>query len=235
MKKLTTLEKGILIGCIGLLFIAIFIELKPNRFYSLLDTNDLSYKNKSILIVSPLLTANAYKVGGFYTYYLGRCDDTCLSVQIDNKTRYGYTSSLQSLVRFDALGANIITDYQLTENPAILKKFDKIILLHNEYVTRELFDAIIDHPNVIYMYPNSLYAEVKISNGTMTLVRGHAYPEQSVDNGFDWEYDNTRPEEFRLCDDTLQWIKVDNGIQLDCYPEKYVINNTKIFKYIRDV
>jgi len=234
MKKLTSLEKGIVVGCIGLLFVAIFLELKPNKFYSLSDTNDLSYKDKSILVVSPLLTANAYKFGGFYTYFLGKCSENCLSVQIDDDQHYGYTSSLQSLVRFDALGARIITDYELNGNLTILDQFDKIVLLHNEYVTKEMFDAITSHPNVIYMYPNSLYAEVELNNGTMTLIRGHNYP-KGVDNGFDWQFDNTRPEEFRMCDETLKWIKIDNGIQLECYPELYVMNNTKIFKFIRDV
>ena len=210
----------------------IALDPKFSKFYE--EVGNFKMR-KNIVVVYPAFTQAAYDKNGFYYYYTKSCDTKCLTVNIPKAPKLGYHTSQTAVIIFNLLNYSIITDITLDKNPSILKKYDKVILLHNEYVTRELFDAIIDHPNVIYMYPNSLYAEVKIDNGTMTLVRGHAYPEKSVDNGFDWEYDNTRPEEFRLCDDTLQWIKVDNGIQLDCYPEKYVINNTKIFKYIRDV
>ena len=36
-------------------------------------------------------------------------------------------------------------------------------MLHNEYVTRPMFDAITSHPNVIYLYPNALYAEIEVN------------------------------------------------------------------------
>ena len=74
-------------------------------------------------------------------------------------------------------------------------------MLHNEYVTRTMFDAITSHPNVIYLYPNALYAEIEVDydNNTITLIRGHNYPESEIVNGFDWEFENTHPYEY---DDT---------------------------------
>ena len=71
-------------------------------------------------------------------------------------------------------------------------------MLHNEYVTRTMFDAITNHPNVLYLYPNALYAEIEVDyiDETITLIRGHNYPEPEITNGFDWEFDNTHPYEF---------------------------------------
>ena len=68
----------------------------------------------------------------------------------------------------------------IDKNPDMLKKYDKVIMLHNEYVTRNMFDAITNHPNVIYLYPNALYAEIEVDyeNNLMTLIRGHGYPER---------------------------------------------------------
>ena len=45
-------------------------------------------------------------------------------------------------------------------------------MLHNEYVTQAMFDAITNHPNVIYLYPNALYAEIEVDyeNNLITLI-----------------------------------------------------------------
>ena len=61
------------------------------------------------------------------------------------------------------LGYTTITDIDIDQNPGILKEFDAVIMLHNEYVTRTMFDAITNHPNVIYLYPNALYAEIEVN------------------------------------------------------------------------
>ena len=68
----------------------------------------------------------------------------------------------------------------------------------NEYVTRAMFDAITNHPNVIYLYPNALYVEIEVDyiDETITMIRGHNYPEPEIANGFDWEFENTHPYEY---------------------------------------
>ena len=72
------------------------------------------------------------------------------------------------------LGYSSITDIEIDKDPSILQQFDKVIMLHNEYVTRAMFDAITSHPNVIYLYPNALYAEIEVDyiDETITLIRG---------------------------------------------------------------
>ena len=96
-------------------------------------------------------------------------------------------------------------------------------MLHSEYVTRTMFDAITNHPNVIYLYPNALYAEIEVNyvDETITLIRGHNYPEPEIKNGFDWEFDNTHPYEFdNLCAD-MEFYQIENGVMTNCYPETF--------------
>ena len=120
-----------------------------------------------------------------------------------------------------------------TIDPKTLKNYEKIILLHNEYVTQEFFDSVQDHPNVIYLYPNALHAQVFIQDGIMRLVDGHGY--KGKDNGFEWKYDNTRPyEEDNQCKN-VEWIPIPNGLQLNCYPENFLMNNTWMFGNVKDI
>ena len=74
-----------------------------------------------------------------------------------------YTSSGLAHQALTLLGYPSITDIEIDKNPDILQQFDKVIMLHNEYVTRTMFDAITSHPNVIYLYPNALYAEIEVN------------------------------------------------------------------------
>ena len=96
-------------------------------------------------------------------------------------------------------------------------------------MTQKEFDAITNHPNVLYLYPNALYAKVQNNgNHTITLLQGHSYKMKG--NGFGWTDDNTRFEHDRTCKD-MQFYKVNNGYQLNCYPE-YSMNNSTIWNQI---
>ena len=115
-------------------------------------------------------------------------------------------------------------------------------MLHNEYVTRTMFDAITNHPNVIYLYPNALYAEIEVNyvDETITLIRGHDYPpEDPVANGFDWELDNTHPYEYDSECLTMEFYKIKNGWMTNCYPENVLIVDAQvsfdILKTIKDL
>jgi hypothetical protein len=210
----------------------LILYLLPNtNYFTDVEARVLNYRDLNILVVKPLLTANAYKNGGFYDYFTGNCDESCLSVQIDKNIAYTYDSSLRAIVRFEKLGATLADDYTL--DPKDLAKYDRIILLHNEYVTQEFFDAVQNHPNVVYMYPNSLYGKVSVQDGKMTLIEGHGYNDK--DNGFGWQYDNTRPYEADNLCENIQWIRVSNGIQLNCYPENFLMENAWLFGFVRDV
>ena len=100
-----------------------------------------------------------------------------------------------------------------------------------------MFDSIIEHPNVVYLYPNALYAEVEIDYeaNTMTLIRGHDYPpENPVSNGFDWEYDNSILEYDFECSE-WKFEKVSNGHMLNCYPEYAVYSDELLLRTLNEL
>lgn len=198
---------------------------------------DLKNESRSIVII-PILTANAYKQNGFYDYYEGKCDESCLSVYVDQSIELSEPSNENEVRVLKRLGYPTISDYQLDKhlriNPDYLESFDKIIVLHSEYVTQNIFDALQKHHKVIYLNPNALYAEITIDRFTMTLVRGHGYPEETVANGFEWKYENTPLEYEKTCKDWV-FIPIQNGYQLNCNPELIIYKNFEILKTLKDI
>ena len=172
-------------------------------------------------VVYPYFTYSAYHEPGFYTYYNGKCDD-CTTAKLVQPT-IQYTSSGIGHQALTLLGYATITDIEIDRNPSILQQFDKVIMLHNEYVTRAMFDAITNHPNVIYLYPNALYAEIEVDYiaETITLIRGHNYPEPEIKNGFDWEFENTHPYEYDTECLEMELYQIKNGWMANCYPENF--------------
>jgi len=153
--------------------------------------------SQKAVVVFPIFTSHAYSPGGFYDYYAGKCA-SCTTATM-GQVKLLYTSSGNALQAFDLLGYDIINDSTIDKYPDVLKRYDKVIMLHNEYVTRTIFDAVTSHPKVLYLYPNAFYAEIDVNyiDNTITLIRGHDYPpEDPVSNGFDWEFDNTHPYEY---------------------------------------
>jgi len=135
------------------------------------------------------------------------------------------------------LGYPTISDVDIDKNPTILQQFDKVIILHNEYVTRTMFDAITSHPNVLYLYPNALYAEIEVNyvDETITLIRGHNYPEPEIKNGFEWEFDNTRPYEFDSTCAVMKIYKIKNGWMTNCYPENVFLKGEQLFTLLKTI
>lgn len=189
---------------------------------------------KSVVII-PVFTAAAYSKLGFYAYYSGQCDSVCLTATIHTQRPLGYTASQNAVGILQSLGYSTITDIDVDKNPKILSEYDKVIVLHNEYVTQKEFDAITSHPHVIYLYPNSLYAKIIVNyyQNTITLVRGHGYPDPQIKNGFDWKFDNSLLEHDTLCDN-WKFNEITNGIMLNCYPENHLAYNTLLLKAIKD-
>jgi hypothetical protein len=190
-------------------------------------------------VVYPYFTSVAYNEPGFYTYFRGECDD-CTTTKFAQPTPL-YTSSGIGHQALTLLGYTSITDAEIDRNPSILQQFDKVIMLHNEYVTRTMFDAITNHPNVLYLYPNALYAEIEVNyiDETITLIRGHNYPEPEITNGFDWEFDNTHPYEYDSKCKTMQIYEIKNGWMTTCYPENVFLRNSQalvdLLKTIKDL
>ncbi len=177
------------------------MTLKPN-LSSLYDQIGLSKKSKDIVFVYPIFTQAAYGNHGFYDYYNKKCDTSCLKIQIPNKVDGIYSSSIAGALALRLLQYPHITDVDVDKNPDILKKYKRVIMLHNEYVTKKEFDAVTSHPDVIYLYPNAMYAQVKTDyvTNTITLVKGHGYPNNTISNGFGWKSDNSKYEYDTKCD-----------------------------------
>ena len=218
-------------------------------YYELDESNMMIYddlkNNKKSAVVFPIFTAAAYSEPGFYTFYRGECDqefhgvlfrdDDCLTVKLEEEYSPLFTSSANGVQVLNLLDYEIITDITIHQNPEILLQYEKIILLHNEYVTSTQFDAIISHPNVIYLYPNALYAEIDFDEDLweISLIRGHNYPDPLIRNGFDWKFDNSLEEYDVTCED-MKFSKIDNGWMLNCYPENILHKSKELLKQIRD-
>jgi len=210
----------------------------------LIEENEQLYKEIGVIdddinaiVILPVFTSSAYSENGFYEYYNGICDN-CTTTKIikNNYLQFHQASQIGARV-LETLGYKTISDIDLDKNPNILKKFDTVILLHNEYVTQSMFNAIINHPHVIYLYPNALHAEIEVDyiKNEITLIRGHGFPTEDVDNGFDWEYDNTRPYEYDINCLNWEFYKIPNGEMLNCYPEGPIISNIELLKEIKNL
>ena len=177
-------------------------------------------KTQKTVVIYPVFTQAAYSDNGFYRFYEKKCDTRCLTVNIPNSPSGGYSNSLGGAIILNLLNYSQITDIDVDKNPSILKKYNKIIVLHNEYVTKTEFNAITSHPNVVYLYPNALFAQVNVDydHNTIKLVRGHGYPTTNIQNGFGWSFDNSKFE-YDLDCNNWSFVKIKNGKMLNCYPE----------------
>lgn len=176
-------------------------------------------------VVYPIFTQGAYEWGGIHDYNAGYCS-SCLNSAIPTTYERTYSASGNGFRILEFLGYQVIDDMDIDRNPQILTQFDKVILLHNEFVTKKEFDAIISHPNVVYLYPNALSSEVSVdySKNTITLVRGSSYPTPDIKNGFDWEHDNSQFFPDWDCN-SWEFYSVENGYMLNCYPETFLPGN----------
>ena len=189
------------------------------------------------LVIIPTFTASAYASFGFYDYYNEECGEQCLTTKIVSEDNLDYTSSANGVKILNLLGYDSISDLELHKNTSILNNYDKIIVLHNEYVSKIMFDALTSHKNVVFLYPNALYAEIEIDipNNQITLIRGHGYPESTIVNGFNWENENTHPYEFDKECNNFEFYKISNGFMLNCYPEQAIWQNSLLLKVLKEL
>jgi hypothetical protein len=195
--------------------------------------------NDSTVVIYPQFTSAAYKEPGFYTYFRSECDESCIvDVSFENP-EIKYTSSGMTTQILYLLGYEFVTDIDVDKNPQILKNYDTVIVLHNEYVTKKMFDAISTHPNLIYLFPNALYAEITVNydDNTMTLIRGHQYPTDLIANGFDYEIEE-KFHNYEYDTECLDWefIEFENGFHLNCYPDGIIFNEfINIFSKMKEL
>lgn len=195
------------------------IQMRPNPDLNALY-DSLRPSTQKVVFVYPIFTQAAYSQNGFYDYYAKKCDSKCLTVSIPTTFSGGSYSSQGAATMLHFLNYQFVTDVDVDKDPSILKKYDKVILLHNEYVTQKEFNAITKHKNVVYLYPNALHALVKsdYKTNTITLQKGHGYPTEKIYNGFNWKYDNTQYEYDLQCDG-WKFTKIPNGKMLNCNPD----------------
>ena len=216
--------------------------ISRNIHFELIEGNeelykDIGVKNTNAIAILPVFTSSAYSENGFYEYFFDRCDD-CTTVKIvENSYLRFFEASQMGAGVLQTLGYKTITDIDFEKNPNIIEKFDTVILLHNEYVTQSMFNAIINHSHVIYLYPNALYAEIEVDykNNEITLIRGHGYPESTIENGFDWEFDNTHPYEYDVECSDWEFYRIPNGEMLNCYPERALISDIELLKELKNL
>ena len=219
------------IECVVFDGLKLVLNESGQKFIDILKPDDNS------VVIYPLFTASAYAEPGFYTYFAGACDESCITNLSFNYTGGTYNSSIHTAQILHAVGYNLITDIDVDQNPEILKNYDKIILLHNEYVTKKMFDAIVDHPNIIFLFPNALYAEIDVNydDNTMSLIRGHDYP-PGIMNGFNYEIEE-KFHKYEYDNTCLDWkfIEFKNGHALNCYPEGIIHENFDILLKLKEL
>ncbi len=88
----------------------------------------------------------------------------------------------------------------------------------------------------MYLYPNALYAEVNydLESDTISLIKGHGYPELEISNGFEWEFDNTHPYEYDTNCENWKFYEIKNGLMLNCYPEEKIWQDELLLKAIKE-
>jgi len=189
------------------------------------------------VVIYPTFTSAAYSEPGFYTFFRGECDESCITDVSFASPTLGFTSSSVATQLLHIFAYDFISDVDVDKNPQILKKYDKIILLHNEYVTQKMFDAVTSHPNIVYLYPNALYAEIDVNydDNTMTLIRGHNYPEFEIKNGFNYEIEQ-RFHDYEYDTDCIDWefIEFENGHALNCYPDLMIHTDLDILLKMKE-
>ena len=191
-------------------------------------------EKKKVVVIDPIFTGSAYQ-NGFYEYWAERCDDSCLNVPICFDCLLipdaAYGSNIQAVNVFHQLQYPIISDYDFGLNPEQIFEYDTVIMLHNEYVTKEMFDAITQHPKVMYLYPNALEKEIGFNSTNIWLIPNK---NSHTNNYFDWEYENTHPYEFDRECKNWEFREISQGVQLLCYPENIIIKDLDLIKYIHD-
>ncbi len=213
--------------------ISLSLELKP-ELKNLYKDIGLFDKPRDTVFIYPSFTQAAYGKNGFYDFYNNKCDTKCLTVQIPAGIHGYQSSSIAGAWALKLLNYPYLKDEDVDKNPDILKQYKRVIVLHNEYVTKKEFDAITSHPDVIFLYPNALYAEVKTNydDNTISLVRGHGYPNLNVKNGFDWKYDNSKYE-YRVDCNGWNFYSRENYTLLNCYPEYKILYTEQLLRSLQ--
>jgi hypothetical protein len=171
----------------------------------------------SIAYVKPVFTETAYQEFGFYDFYhkySGASGNVTEDLQWLKPAIYEKPLHDRLVMFFDHIrGLNnntdvaVITDLDLDlydGNILLDRKYDAVILGHQEYVTQKEYDILKEYVSeggtLIVLNGNVLYAEVDYDPdaNTLQLVKGH-----------DWEFDGSvakRSIKERWAEETSAWM-----------------------------
>jgi hypothetical protein len=169
--------------------------------------------NDRILVVKATFTSSAYQRGSWYDKGVDSVKTVPVITDESQYTRRmkngGAWFAFNALSRF----VDYSDDIEVSKNPSILERYDKVIMLHNEYVTEQEYNAVMAHPNVFYAFPNAMYRLVKYdgTQNTITLVgeTGNQYSRATWESAD--EYDRCYVGGYSVID-------YPNGRGLSCYP-----------------
>ena len=205
-------------------------QMPETRYFE--QYEELSAPEKTIVIY-PILTQSAYSWDSIHDFYSGRCE-TCSTAKIDEFYDPIFSTGAKTFRILEFLGYDVVDDVNIDKDPEILKNYNSVVVLHNEFVTQNEFMAITSHPNVIYLYPGALTSKVEINYNdySMSLKRGPSFPESHIETGFDWKYDNSDMTKNTDCE-KWEFYKINNGYMLNCTPEEIIQNNDEILKELK--
>ena len=224
-----------------------------NEIYIEIMNND-----DETIVIFPTISLHAYSQQCIWDYYVPATED-CKIIQLDSEIdlssmndniwlnpafienvsgHFLYNTNLASFQTLQLLNYEMLSDLEIEKNPNILENYDKIIVLHNKYVSKKIFDTITNHPKVIYLNPGALSEEVSIdfTNNTITVLSPIKYPEEkNYRNDFFWAYDNT-DKEFEDCYmiDDPKFEIVSNGIMTNCFSDNLLAKSKDFLKIIKD-
>lgn len=242
MKKFNKKDYLVFCGSIVLVIVAISYQQDfqaKNQVYfprplSEEDVKIYSNTDPKAVVIYPIFTQFAYGKNGFYDYYNGTCK-TCNVISMNPlQINSSYVVGKNSFDNLSQLHYPFITDVMVDKHPEILNEYDKVILLHNEYMTKTEFNAIKNHKHILYLYPNSAYVEVSVdyTNMTITLVKGHGYPQSNIANGFG--YVTNSKNEYDLNCQNYKWEIMPNGLEPTCWPEFLIKSDRALLQIIKE-
>ena len=77
-------------------------------------------RNDKSVVIYPVFTSAAYSEPGFYTYFGGRCDQSCVTDLSFENPEFQYTSSGATAQILYHAGYDFLTDVQVDQNPELL-------------------------------------------------------------------------------------------------------------------
>ena len=101
-------------------------QLKPelSEVYSQIGFMD---EDSKTTVIYPTFTQTAYSKNGFYDYYNSDCDESCLTVEIQDNFDGEYASSRAGYNVLQLLGYKSITDIDVDKDPTILEKYEILL------------------------------------------------------------------------------------------------------------